>query len=141
MGDTERLEIPFVDMSNGDPTAVNKRMGTCRGSSKHGGKCTAMDLSFDSIDEWREHRAKHHPVDCGESGCSILSAYKRDNAPLSYCYKHIPNKPNTVYAWKRTNTRSVVEPPRADKDHPIEAVLPAPSTTDTDRSQEVDHAE
>lgn len=126
------VELPFVDQSGDDPTQINKRLGVCKGSSAGDGVCIAMDLSFSSIEEWREHRKKHHPVDCGKQGCSILSGYKKDNAPISYCYKHIPSDPSAVYAWKRTNTKSVVQPPKADAEHPIEAALPDPGKIDSD---------
>lgn len=82
-----------------------------------------MGLSFDSTDEWNGHTSKHHPVGCSESGCDILSAYSRDNNPWSYCFKHIPDDPDCVYKWKRTNTDSVVEPPKAEG-HIIEESLP-----------------
>lgn len=122
---TERTG-PFIDMSGDDPTGLksHESPGRCHGSSVDGGECSAMGLSFESIQEWRNHCEKYHPVTCVVDECSVLSGYKRDNAPSSCCYKHIPDEPTTVYAWGRTNTKSVVDPPRADPDHPIEAALP-----------------
>lgn len=117
-------ETPFVEMNDdGDPIRVPDRRvgGQCYGSSEDGGECETMDLSFDSIEEWEEHRRAHHPVGCDR--CGVLAAYKRDNSLSSYCYKHIPDEPDVVYKWRRTNTESVVEPPKAEG-HIIEAVLP-----------------
>jgi len=122
--DEQSEETPFVDTSGEDPTVVDGIGGRCYGSTADGGECAVMGLSFDGTDEWREHRDKHHPVGCSKLDCSILSAYKKDNSPSSYCYKHIPDDPDVVFAWRRTNTKSVVRPPRADEDHPIEANLP-----------------
>jgi len=121
MSDAELTETPFVDTTDDDPTETNTRLGKCRGSSSHGGVCTAMNLEFGSIDEWREHRSRHHPVSCDY--CDVLAAYKRDSSPGSVCYKHLPDDPDSVYKWRRTNTKSVVEPPKAEG-HIIEAVLP-----------------
>jgi hypothetical protein len=118
----EQTDTPFVDTSGDDPTVVNKRRGKCRGSSKNGGVCTAMSLEFDTIEQWREHRGLHHPVGCDH--CDVLAAYKRDNSPGSVCYRHLPDDPDSVYKWRRTNTKSVIEPPKAEG-HIIESVLPA----------------
>lgn len=120
-------ETPFVDVSGEHPTERRSHGVRCYHSSDGGGACEAMGLEFETHDEWQKHRAEHHPTSCGHGmgmqGCNILAAYKRLNGPYSYCYKHIPDDPDVVYAWKRTNTESVVEPPRADPDHPIEAAL------------------
>lgn len=117
-------QTPFVDTSGEDPKALDDlHMTNCRGSSAGDGKCTRMGLEFDTIDEWKEHRSKHHPTACGKSDCSILAAYRRDGAPHGRCYKHIPDDPEVAYRWKRINTKSVVEPPKAPEDHPIEMAL------------------
>lgn len=120
-------ETLFIDEEGDDPTAINDRRfsGRCYGSSATGGECEPMGLSFDSADEWDEHRQRHHPTPCGGSGgsCFVLAAYRRDGSPHGTCYKHLPDDPDNVYKWSRTNTKSVVEPPKAEG-HIIEEVLP-----------------
>lgn len=121
---TDGIDNPFIDTTDMLPKTVDgyRISGRCYGSSETGGECEAMELSFGSTDEWREHRDRHHPVSCDR--CDIPAAYKRDNSPTSYCFKHIPDNPETVFAWHRTNTESIVEPPKAADDHPIEQALP-----------------
>lgn len=123
---TEQAVGPFVDAS-GDIPKVAKQFQTrrprCKGSNAGTGECSVMGLSFDTIDEWREHRLRYHPTSCLH--CENISSYKRDTSPHSRCVEHMPDadEVDSAYKWKPVNREAVVEVPTLPDDHPIAQAL------------------
>lgn len=120
---------PFVEFDDDNvPRVVSKiKIGRCYGSSvENEGRCDTMDLTFEDIDEWEEHRSKFHPVSCSKHGCRIVASYKRMQSPHSYCPDHTEeafDPGDGVYEWIRTNEEAIVETPKLPGEHPIESAL------------------
>lgn len=114
---------PFIDTSGEIPKVSEVNDFGCHGSSADGGECPKMELSFDSVDEWEEHRNRHHPTSCNY--CDNLSSYKRDNSPSSRCVKHMPepDEVDSPYQWRPCNRDAAVDVPTLSDDHPVAMAL------------------
>ena len=117
---------PFVDDSSDIPT-IAERFRTsrprCKGSNVGDGECEPMGLSFETIDEWEEHRRRYHPTSCFH--CYNLSSYIQDGSPHGYCIEHMPgpDEIESPYRWKPNNREAVVDVPTLPDDHPVSMAL------------------
>lgn len=113
---------PFVDTEPEIPTVDTRTK--CHGSSVPGnGQCARMGITFNTIDQWEEHRRRHHPSQCSMPHCRNVASYKA--GPHAKCVECMPEDPDPpLYKWERMNENvEGIEPPKLPDDHPVETAL------------------